>query len=156
MKFERIRPTKTERGTYTFTVQDAEGRAREFEAQKYGALEATDTLLDLMSIGGEAIGSATANTEQGQSVMQALMKSLSSKLKADKRLAKDLLEKLSSSRIVCDGCNIDFDKFYADDLMLCFKAAYGNIEVQFANFFSSAGKLLGTSEKDKLQAATTT
>lgn len=147
MKLERIKPVKTEQGTYSFTVKDSFDNERTFEVQKYGAEEATDTLLDLTAICGDALGTANVTN---------MVSSLFRGLKTDRALAKRLIKKLSSDRMLCDGVTIRYDKLYEDDLLLSFKAIYGNIEVQFGHFLDKAAALLATGEQGTLPEQPTT
>lgn len=135
---------KTDAGLWATEI---EGITYEFE--KWGAEDATDTLLDLTKITGKslavAIGSILSKDgEEKKSInpdiigqiVDCLMQGLS-----DKATCKALIRKFSSEKCFCNGAKINFDQHYRDRLfhmILVIKAA---LEVQFGNFF---GALLGS------------
>lgn len=139
--------TKTDHGTYVASLAKASGESVEFEFQKLGAAAATDLLLDLVSLCGEALGGAgdalRSQEETTAKTMQALMKAFASRIKEDKSLAKALIKRLSSERVLAGGANIAYDSYYQDELALCFRVIAANIEVQFGDFFKAAGGLMG-------------
>lgn len=138
--------TKTDYGTYTKTLVNAAGDSVEFEFQKLGAGAATDLLLDLASLCGEAIGGAgdaLRGRDASERTMRALIGAFSSRIREDKAMAKGLIKRLSSDRVLAGGANINFDTYYQDDLALCFQVVAANIEVQYSDFFKAAGGLLG-------------
>lgn len=140
-----MKPEKTSQGLWAVAIA-----GRNFEFQKWGAEEQTDTLIDLMAVVGPVLGSLTSiyrqadslDDEIGESVMQKLVGALSTGLSRDKAMSKRLMRKLSSDRILCEGRAIAYDTFYQDDLMLAFQVIKASLDVQYANFFVAAGSLL--------------
>ncbi|RYF51815.1 MAG: hypothetical protein EOO38_02205 [Cytophagaceae bacterium] len=138
---------------------DIDGKT--FEFSRWGAEEQTDTLIDLTSVLGDAVGGLSSlykntddpDAELGASAIGKLMASLTSGLSRDKALTKRLMIKLSSGdRITCDGAKVGtYNTFYATDLMLAFKVMRANLEVQFGSFFVAAGSFLGGPAKQVTQ-----
>lgn len=135
---------KLPNGIYEATIQGTT-KLMTFEFEKWGAEEATDTLLDLIAIGGEAAGSLLSvisggglDKELSSSPIETLFRQLSMGLTRDRKLTKRLIMKLSSDRVICNGVTVRYETLYADDLSLSFKAAKANLEVQYGNFLDAA------------------
>lgn len=131
-------------GLYEATIQGAT-KPMVFEFQKWGAEEATETLLDLIAIGGEAAGSLLSVISGGgldkdlsSSPIETLFRQLSLGLTRDRKLTKRLIMKLSADRVICNGVTVRYEDLYGDDLALSFKAAKANLEVQYGNFLDAA------------------
>lgn len=141
--------TKNEAGRYEVVVPWHDGEHR-FEFQKWGAEDQTDTLLDLMAVGGSALGSIASlvgagsglDTELTSSLFSGLMKQLTEGLTRDRAMTKRLVKKLSSDRVICDGVTVNWADRYKEDLALMFAAAKANLEVQYGNFFAAVAHLL--------------
>lgn len=148
-------PRKTDSGLYEVQVQGVD-KLHTFEFQKWGAEEATDTLLELIAVGGEAAGSmlsllAGGGLEQQLhgSPLEALFRQLTLGLTRDRTATKRLIMKLSSDRVICDGVTVRYETLYRDNLSLSFLAAKANLEVQYGNFLDAAksmGLLAATKE----------
>lgn len=140
-----MKPEKTAQGLWALSIKD-----KTFEFQKWGAEEQTDTLIDLMSVVGPALGSLAnvykqaddIDAQLSDGVVQKLVGALSSGLSKDKAMSKRLMRKLSSDRILCDGRSINYDTFYQEDLLLAFQVMRAAITVQFGPFFQGVGSLM--------------
>jgi hypothetical protein len=134
-----------------------------FEFSRWGAEEQTDTLIDLMSVLGDAVGGLAnlyKNTEDPDADLSStaignLLKSLTGGLSKDRAMTKRLMMKLASGdRVICDGVKVgNYNKFYENDLMLAFKVMRANLEVQFGRFFGQVGLVMGKSPAKQVKAA---
>jgi Phage tail assembly chaperone protein, TAC len=132
---------KTPAGLFAEVI---DGKTYEFE--KWGALEAVDTLIDLSKITGKPLGMGIANifskddkTQMDPNVMGAIMEALTGNLK--KKLTRRLIMKFSSEKCFCEGKPINFDQHYRDNLFHLFKVVRAGLEVQYGNFI---GAVLGS------------
>ncbi|RYF12582.1 MAG: hypothetical protein EOO40_00935 [Deltaproteobacteria bacterium] len=135
-------PQKTPQGTYLVNIQ-----GKDFEFRKWGAEEQTDTLIDLIAVAGDGLGSIAdiyknigADTDLSEGVIKKMVSTFSQGLSRDKAMTKRLLKKLASDRVICDGASINYNTFYQDDLMLSFTVLQANLMVQFGSFLSVVGK----------------
>lgn len=118
-----------------------------YEFQKYGAKDATRTLIRLSKICGKALAKGVAAVEpgeEGQSLLERKLNphALSDAVEAltnsmDEDTTMDLIEKLTSDRVLCNGKRIVFDKHYEDRLGHMFQVLYAALEVQYGNFINA-------------------
>lgn len=139
--------TKNERGLYEVTLSTDEGD-KVFTFQKWGAEEATDTLLDIISVVGESMGGLLsvltgggADQDVGSASLETLFRQLTMGLTRNKDLTKRILKKLSSDRVLCNDMPVDFKTFYKERLPLSFAVAKAHLEVQYGNFIGAAKSL---------------
>lgn len=136
---------KNENGFYQ---ADIDGHVYEFE--KWGADDATDTILDIAAITGKpmALGAAAVfgknsdgekNLDQkfDPNMIAIVMESLTQQVGANKAIIKALIKKLSSDKVMCDGKKVNFNLHYQDRLDHLFKVVKSGVEVQFGNFFAA-------------------
>lgn len=126
--------------------------------EKWTAELATDTLLELVEVGGDAAGSLLSVVAGGgldldvsSDPIQFLFRQLAKGMTRDKRLTKELLKKLCShsGKVLVDGVTARWPDFYNDKLPLAFAVAKANLEVQYGSFFDAAksmGLLAATPE----------
>jgi len=138
---------KNDRGLYEVTLNTEEGD-KTFTFQKWGAEEATDTLLDIISVVGESMGGLLsvltgggADQDVGSASLESLFRQLTLGLTRNKDLTKRILKKLSSDRVLCNDVPVDFKAFYKDRLPLSFAVAKAQLEVQYGNFIAAAKSL---------------
>jgi len=139
--------TKNERGLYEVTLPTEEGD-KTFTFQKWGAEEATDTLLDIISVVGESMGGLLsvltgggADQDVGSASLEGLFRQLTLGLTRNKDLTKRILKKLSSDRVLCNDMPVDWKSFYKEQLPLSFAVARAQLEVQYGNFIGAARSL---------------
>lgn len=148
---------KLDSGLYEADVQGVD-KVHTVTFEKWGAESATDTLLEIVQVGGEAAGSLLSvimggglDQDATSSPVEALFRQLSMGMTRDKKLTKDLLKKLCSNggKVLVDGVTARWPDFYNDKLPLSFAVAKANLEVQYGNFFDAAksmGLLAATPE----------
>lgn len=135
---------KTPHGTF---AADVDGHTYEFE--KWGAEEATGTLLDISSIIGRPIGGIAAlkdkvsrkpngKMEITGDVGGRIAELLAEQLGTQKPLIMTLLIKLASYKALCDGKSFRFDTHYSDRLGHMLRVVAAGLEVQFGSFFADA------------------
>lgn len=139
--------TKTDAGLYEATITTADGD-KTFAFQKWGAEEATDTLLDIIAVVGESMGGllsimtgSAADEDVGSKSLEGLFRQLTLGLTRNKDLTKRILKKLSGDRVQCNGVTIEWRTFYKDQLPLSFMVARAQLEVQFGDFIGAAKSL---------------
>lgn len=138
---------KNEHGIYEAVIKTAEGD-KTFAFQKWGAEDATDTLLDIVAVVGESMGGlisvltgSGADVDVGHTSLEALFRQLTLGLTRNKELTKRVLKKLSGDRVQCEGVTIDWKLFYKDQLPLSFAVAKAQLEVQYGDFIGAAQSL---------------
>lgn len=151
--------SKTPQGVPCVTLD-----GRLFEISRWGAEEQTDTLLELVSVLGDAAGGVAdlyKNTTDpdkdiAEDVMSRLVGKLTTGLTRDRTATKRLMLKLASGeRILCNGAPVrNYNAFYADNLFLAFQVAAANIRIQYGDFFAAAGSLLGSGKAAQMQDTT--
>ena len=136
--------TKLDSGLYEAEVQGTDA-VHKVTFEKWGAELATDTLFELVQVGGEAAGSLLSvlaggglDQEASSSPVEALFRQLSQGLTRDKKVTKDLLIRLCSRKVLVDGVTAAWPAFYNDRLPLAFAVAKANFEVQFGSFVDAA------------------
>ncbi|RYF36591.1 MAG: hypothetical protein EOO38_27485 [Cytophagaceae bacterium] len=136
--------SKNENGIYEAVIKTDDGD-KTFSFQKWGAEDATDTLLDIIAVVGESMGGllsvlsgSGADVDVGSASLEGLFRQLTLGLTRDKELSKRVLKKLSGDRVQCNGVNIDWKTFYKEQLPLTFPVAKAQLEVQYGNFFDAA------------------
>ena len=146
---------KLSSGLYEADVQGTD-KVHTVTFQKWGAEMATDTLLELVQVGGEAAGSFLSvvaggglDQDLGSAPVAKLFSLLTVGMTRDKALTKGLLVKLCSFKVIVDGVSAKWPDFYNDQLPLALAVAKANLEVQFGNF-SDAAK---STQAGALQAA---
>jgi len=139
---------KNEAGRFETTLEGKDGPIH-LEFQKWGAEEATDTLLDLIAVVGESAGGIISaltggggDVDVGHTSLEGLFRQLTLGLTRDRTLTKRVLKKLSSDRVIANGVLINWASFYKDQLPLSFAVARAQLEVQYGNFID-AGRSLG-------------
>lgn len=135
---------KLESGLWEADVQGID-KMHTVTFEKWGAESATDTLLELVQVGGEAAGSLLSVLAGGgldqdatSSPVEALFRQLAQGMTRDKKLTKELLKKLCSWKVLVDGVSAKWPDFYNDKLPLSFAVAKANLEAQYGNFFDAA------------------
>lgn len=131
--------TKNEQGLFEVSIQ-----GKRFEFQKWGAEDATDTLLDLVAVVGESAGSlfaaltgSKAEMDVGSTSLDGLFRQLTLGITRDREMTKRLLKKLSGDRVLCNGSLVRWGDFYKDQLPLSFAVAKAQLEVQYGNFIDA-------------------
>lgn len=115
-----------------------------YEFSKWGAGEATSTLLDIMTIIGKPLGAVAAGWGQpggegmtSEKVAQAIDHA-ASQIGAHKTLCMDLIKKFAT-RCHRDHKPIkNFDTAYQDRIPHLFNVLHAAIEVQYGAFFAGA------------------
>jgi hypothetical protein len=142
---------KDETGLY---VADIDGQKYAFA--KWGAEESLDVLLELVPMVSGPIGSAVSavfggDKDEAKSILDKelnadaigmVFKGLTTGF--NKKSVKDLIIKLTSRDVLCDGLKISFNRHYQDKLSLMFKVARAALEVQYGNFFADVKGLAGS------------
>lgn len=134
-----------EAGLFEVIIDD-----KKYEFAKWGAEDATDTLLDLAAIVGKPLGlglaALTGKDEEGKSgldkkidpnIIGSVMEALSQNVGSNKATIKALIKKLSSDQVFCDGAKINFNLHYQDKTLHMFKVVRAALEVQYGNFFAA-------------------
>lgn len=139
--------TKNEVGMYEVLVDD-----HKYEFEKWGAEDASDALLDIITIVGKPLGMGAAvlfsKNEDGEKqkadpdLIGSIMEALTTNVGKNKATVKMLIKKLSSEKVLCDGAKINFNLHYKDRMSHMLKVVSSGLEVQFGNFFE---ELLGRS-----------
>lgn len=109
-----------------------------YEFQKWGALDATETMLDIASVIGKPLGMAAAASKTGgdqSALIGSILDKLLEKVGTHKSLVMDILQKLTAGKVQADGKSISFDSHYQDRLDHMLAVARANTEVQYGNFF---------------------
>jgi hypothetical protein len=124
--------------------RDIDGHTYEF--QQYGAKESLKTLIRLSKICGDPIAKAFGAIDQSDSTplleRKINLTAISGAIEAltasmDENETTDLIEKLTSDRVLCDGKKIVFDSHYENRLDHLFRVLYAALEVQYGNFFAA-------------------
>lgn len=138
---------KNEQGLYE-TQLGYMGDTLHLKFQKWGAEDATDTLLDIIAIAGESLGSLLAlltgqgaDADVGSPTLDGLFRQLTLGLTRDRVLTKRVLKKLAGDRVQVNGVSIQYATFYKDQLPLVLAVARAQLEVQYGNFIAAAESL---------------
>lgn len=137
--------TKNEAGLYEVSIDD-----QTYEFQKWGAEESLKTLIKITKIIGKPFGlfagamfsgkdkeGAKEKLENmGADTIGMIMESLTQNL--DEDVTFNLVKKVSSEGVLCNGAKISFNKHYEDKLDHLFKVVAAGLEVQYGNFFAAA------------------
>lgn len=142
---------KTPEGLYSVSI---EGVSYEFE--KWGAEEQLDTLLDIIPIIGKPLGITISQVMSGDKKslldnefdLEKIFDAITTNF--DKKTIKQLIMKLSSSRVLVNGAKINFGQYYSDKLALMFKVAFAGLEVQYGNFFGDVITSVGMKARKPL------
>jgi hypothetical protein len=138
---------KNQMGLYEVTID-----SKIYQFEKWGADESLDVLLELVPIIGKPLGAFASafvdkKPQDGEGLLDKEIKPemISVIFEAltqsfNKKVVKELIIKLSSQSVLCQGAKINFRTHYQDQLDLMFKVVYAALEVQYGNFF---GALLG-------------
>ena len=118
-----------------------------YSFEKWGAQNSLLTLIKISKIIGKPLGKIVGSAITGgeglktqvspdmiADACQALLENL------DEGPTMDLVKKLSSEKLLCDGKKVSFDTHYQDNLMHLFKVIRASLEVQYSDFL---GALLG-------------
>jgi len=134
---------KNEAGLY-----QAEIDGSMYEFQKWGAEEATATLLKMTKIAGKPLGMAVAAIFDGDPREKKLKKQVPPDMIAqifdafsesmDEGVCMTLIKKFTSGgKVFCEGAPVkSFDQHYADKLLHMFNVLRAALEVQYGNFFA--------------------
>jgi hypothetical protein len=138
--------SKNEIGLYETEI---DGDKYEFE--KWGAEDASDVLLDIITIVGQPLGMGAAalfgkdedgvkgiDRDMDPDIIGKIMESLTGNVGKNKLVVKSLLKKLSTDRVQCNSKPIaSFNIHYRDKLFHMTKVVRAGLEVQFGNFFDA-------------------
>lgn len=138
--------TKNEAGLWEVNIDD-----KKYEFEKWGGEEAVDATLDLFGILGVPAGQAVSSffssdgpmkagldSEMNPEIIGKIIEKLSDRVGSNKAICKELIKKLSSHKVSCDGKKIGFDQHYRDSLGHLMKVVRAGIEVQFSSFFGES------------------
>lgn len=119
-----------------------------YEFSKWGAEEATDTLLDIATIVGKPLAAAAGRLDVDAAMerrlelptdaISTIIEQLTGQVGLHKKLCMGLIKKLATRGVLCDGRAINFDSHYQDALPHLLDVVAAALEVQFGNFFGGA------------------
>jgi len=148
---------KNEKGLF---VAEVDGSTYEF--QKWGAEEATRTMLKIAKIVAEPFGIAVGTAVSGSKgdldklldmnfkpeMVSEVINSLMTNM--DENTVMDLIKKLcSGDMVICDGQKVKYNSHYQDRLDHQFKVVAAGLEVQYGNFLGALLGLLGSMKRPK-------
>lgn len=127
-----------------------------YEFEKWGADESLDVLLDIIPLISKPLGTGIAavlgadgdggllDKKFDPQMVNLVFESLTTNFK--KEVVKELLVKLCSKTVLCDGKKIIFRTHYQDKLGHLFKVAKAALEVQYGNFFDALLEIMPVSK----------
>jgi hypothetical protein len=146
--------SKNETGLYEVEI---DGKKYEFE--KWGAESSLATLIKIAKIAGKPLGiflgSAVSGNGLKTEISPDLMASACEALvqNMDEQNCINLIKKLSSEKVLCDGRKINFDTHYEDQLSHLFRVVKASLEIQYGNFLQELLLIIGAQQFGKMQTS---
>lgn len=135
---------KNDEGMYEAKIGD-----EVYAFEKWDAEESLDVLLEIARIIGKPLGAMVGTMMTGQKLDQEMDPNMLATIfegltqSFDKKVVKEIIIRVTSRRVLCDGAKIEFKIHYQEKLDVMFQVLKAGLEVQYGNFFAALLGVVG-------------